>query len=749
MVFMDFHSFASNWLQSYFAWATFNRDGYASNVTWRQQQMYQEKNYYISWINIARPEIRDMMSVSITRMGNYVVVSTLLLGVVASMAYSVTMSLPCPNFVFYAFYLSVANCVLFLSMSIMHGVKGQNSAFGNTMKLLAYQIRPENPQKMDHNYMDQCQVFEQMGIKEFFRIPGSMPSIAFLPRGTCGGTTERSNSGLQDASPALNGTAGKAHDGVNRGALEDFNNVTYQTWYLTRFTDFMQLWHPHDIQSKYCMGLGTICLVQAFSYMAVGQLLTMGGHQDEFVALIISACSVWLGIAVVSQSFRVLNPTFRRCCLLLLSSGPALGNIAAVTSNLLAQQVLVPLSFLCHSAFWCMSYLLVRYGDWQELSTVDFADHGQGFWDREQKKLSRPRGARSCFGLRRPESQIEEEKKKAKEKDKANGKAGKSRSKSVLGSIEEGSTWPTEDPEFKEKAARRQQEVRGVLVQMVGCVSLFWLMLFGWSAGFYWINVSTGSLRASMAAPLAAVSADLKVLWPSALFRPSILSCSGGHIFMSDNFGIYEIFLSGLIAAKPVQCTGLDRSIIDLSSGCDDSGCRLFALVPGRGAATDVIDCQTGSSKPLLFDVAQAEGFSFVNSNTKQLVSSRQQELIYFQYSAAESAWVPQWSPGVLAFLSEQSGSSTLPGSNLTGISADFGVLQIFRSIEAKLPAVEVRDAATLRPIGQWRVPSAATPVLSGCALSAAEALILTSPLATSDPMSVPPRLVRLRLATT
>jgi hypothetical protein len=34
--------------RSIFAWIAFNRDGFADNVSWRQAQKYQQKNYNIS-----------------------------------------------------------------------------------------------------------------------------------------------------------------------------------------------------------------------------------------------------------------------------------------------------------------------------------------------------------------------------------------------------------------------------------------------------------------------------------------------------------------------------------------------------------------------------------------------------------------------------------------------------------------------------------------------------------------------------
>jgi len=93
----------------------------------------------LGWIAIARDDIRDMMGISIHRINNYMIVATLILSVAAGALLSVSFSPECPGFIVFAFYLCTGISLMFLMESIMFGVKGQNSAFTNTMKLLTYQ----------------------------------------------------------------------------------------------------------------------------------------------------------------------------------------------------------------------------------------------------------------------------------------------------------------------------------------------------------------------------------------------------------------------------------------------------------------------------------------------------------------------------------------------------------------------------------------------------------------------------------
>merc|ERR1712190_545402 len=46
----------------------------------------------------------------------------------------------------------------------------------NTMRLLTWELRPENPAPYTHDYMSQAQQFERDGTKKLFRVPGLISS---------------------------------------------------------------------------------------------------------------------------------------------------------------------------------------------------------------------------------------------------------------------------------------------------------------------------------------------------------------------------------------------------------------------------------------------------------------------------------------------------------------------------------------------------------------------------------------------
>jgi hypothetical protein len=90
-------------IQAAYAWMGFNRDQYALNLSWRQNQKYQEKNYHISWVAIVREDIKEMMEVAVHHAATYAGVATMALGSTV-LAFATASFEGCPGFALCAFY---------------------------------------------------------------------------------------------------------------------------------------------------------------------------------------------------------------------------------------------------------------------------------------------------------------------------------------------------------------------------------------------------------------------------------------------------------------------------------------------------------------------------------------------------------------------------------------------------------------------------------------------------------------------
>eukprot|EP00438_Fugacium_kawagutii_P032267 Skav209898 [mRNA] locus=scaffold2642:404817:414089:- [translate_table: standard] len=68
--------------------------------------------------------------------------------------------------------------------------------------------------------------------------------------------------------------------------LESLVMRTSHTWYLSKFAEFMRLWHPYDMYAKYSMGLGILCLGHSSTYFALGVLSVQDYYLTEYAAFV-------------------------------------------------------------------------------------------------------------------------------------------------------------------------------------------------------------------------------------------------------------------------------------------------------------------------------------------------------------------------------------------------------------------------------------------------------------------------------
>eukprot|EP00443_Scrippsiella_acuminata_P049379 CAMPEP_0115380816 /NCGR_PEP_ID=MMETSP0271-20121206/5245_1 /TAXON_ID=71861 /ORGANISM="Scrippsiella trochoidea, Strain CCMP3099" /LENGTH=627 /DNA_ID=CAMNT_0002804067 /DNA_START=124 /DNA_END=2003 /DNA_ORIENTATION=+ len=622
MTFLDWWGFAGTGIQSAFAWMGYNRDAFADNVGMRQNQKYQQKNYQISWIAIARDDIRDMMGISVNRINNYMIVATLILSVAAGAVTGVSFNENCPTFVTFAFYLSIGISLVYLMLSIMFGVKGQNSAFTNTMKLLTYQVRPENPAEYSHDYMKQAQWIERNGMTGLFRIPGLMPAYNTDTQGDHAqsikeklemlnrGPTPRTFAGLGGRKQALKSNfaahdegGASAPDSINledATPLESLVKRTTHTWYLTKFAQFMRLWQPYDTYSKYSMGLGIIALGQGSAYFSLGHLVSQGRFLSEWAACVLTFAFVYMVLLVVLQNFKARSPTLRNVIFLLLTAGPCFGAVGAVTEYEGLKQLVVPLCFFSHFLFWLAAFFLALH----ELQDhkLDFVNSGWGFWgspasgdgddsgpqeasaassSREETR-SRPMQSASCIGKAQGDGQ--DSRGMASQREGAHKFTSKSNVKEDAGSTCPSSAtdhWPTDDEEFECKAQATNVHIKQTVRYTLVTSAILWLAMFFWAAAKFWVDPLTFTTREAMGSPVGITDEVLPVAWPGPLFRPKHLACAGGHIFVADGFRVFELFPDGS-PAQEVRC-GLDAPLLGVSAACDaTSGCRPLALLEGR-----------------------------------------------------------------------------------------------------------------------------------------------------------------------
>lgn len=780
------------------------------------------------------------MSISVNRINNYMIVATLILSVAAGAVTGVSLDPKCPSFVFFAFYVSIGISCIWLMLSIMFGVKGQNSAFTNTMKLLTYQVRPENPHRYTFDYMEQAQWLEKSGLLGMFRIPGVMPHYGIPPDMTQPGTSPAGPGGQYPHGGAGGSGGGSTHQdqtfknydvGQEVLPLETLNNTTTHTWYLTKFARFMRLWHPFDTYAKYSMGLGIVGLGHSAAYFCLGQLVASDRYLSSWVAIVLVAAFVYMVLLATMSNFTsIIGAPTRLGTFLLLVSGPGLGALAAILDGEKVKQIVVPISYISHLLFWLLALWI---SDKVELADPsEILGGGTSFWEHDRRKKEKQErlkkrdkigqkvssmketfwdsldnrslhASNNASGSGHPVREQRRAAREAKYGDRADKRRGRSRSRDAEGGIEgrqdvegglhrkyasgsewsaseepakigrvhfdpsafersgtaatddmaaEGSPhsdaglqsqtdedhWPTDDAEFDDKANSTTDYIRSTVRQTLIMSALLWLVMVIWAVRQYWIDPATMMVRPSMGAPLA-IAQDLNITWPGALFRPQLLACAGGHVFVSDRFRIFELGLKGGFATL-VSCPGITSSLLGLTAACDTEVCWPLALTATNSSvawASQLVNCRTGQVQPLLQDPETAEHIAIIPSKEsdgpqplikQQVLISHLGSMVAFDWSSTRSGWQPLWFLGTYPFLTTVGQTDPRPfnaGEGQVGMSSVDGNVFLLRSVEADLAAIDVLKADTMEDLGQWRVPSGVAPLVSGCSVTTTKMLVL------------------------
>jgi len=779
----DYWGVLGTGIQSFFAWAAFNQSAFADNVAMRQNQKYQQQNYQISWIAIARDDIRDMMGISVNRINNYMIVATLILSIAAGTIVSVKFSPNVPDFIVFAFYTCIGISLVFLTLAIMFGVKGQNCAFTNTMKLLTYQVRPESPADYTHDYMRQLQWLERRGMSQLLRIPGVQPEYEhdrWGPDGpvpdpnAAGGKADARQRGMpapktvgkpQESGQAaaevgcfggLSGTAAKPSGGKKEmpeiqnledaTPLETLMKRSTHTWYLTKFARFMGLWMPYDSYSKHAMGLGIIALGQGSAYWALGTLISEGRFIDEWAALLLAFAFVYSVTVILFQNFTMHDETINLYgAALVFVSGPMLAGVAATTDNKIVVQIFAPLSMLAHATFWGGAALQSKHTVYDK--KLDLLNETSNLW---KTQVGREEVRSEGLPVRRVHGQVvggNKARRWNREGDRLEqhgGVVAKGSSGHVVGyptsqhatgnDAEAGFTsrsdmWPTDHDEFDVRQSGTVEKIKRTMQLTLFLSAFLWFGVFLWATAKYW-----WAPLAEETPPDLSLS-DTSYAWPSPLFRPHALACSDGKVFAADRFKVWE--LTGG-SASPVRCD-LSWPIIDISAFCEESSssstCRVFALVqpePPQGGSVpaEVIECGVGTPYPLLQGPAHQIAVSRQGSGLMLLVE-HEGDLSEYAWSSDEG-WLPQYYIGHI---------SSKP---VRSLGAAGSRLLVFYAVPLGEAAVESLDIGSASMREEWGLPESKR-LLAGCAPRDGQALLLFGSWESAS-RSSQPELLRTKL---
>jgi hypothetical protein len=206
--------------------------------------------------------------------------------------------------------------------------------------------------------------------------------------------------------------------------------------------------------------------------------------------------------------------------------------------------------------------------------------------------------------------------------------------------------------------------------------------------------------------PFAEPSLEWPVAWNSAPhFRPHAIACNGHHIFLADDFHVFE--LDDRRNLRPI-CKVL-QPIRDITTSCNGKKCHPVLLLPRvgdseEGAEVELHKCQEGeqSSKLMqtLGDVDHANLYSSDASGEFEevLVTVRGDELLQNYKSDEGNTWEPEWTMGDSV------------SKSLRSLSADADLTLLFSDSD-----VQVRSATSRNIVGTFRLPPSIGNLSSAC----------------------------------
>lgn len=373
-----------------YSWATsvysYNREAWMTDIQILQQHDYQYDNLQIAAHVMSRDQVRDRTEATITKLNNYILVTTLILALAAEMLVEGNIPKNTSDFVLNVYMLSLGSAILYLALGALFGVAASSIIYDGCKDLLTKKVPPpwkEIDNKMrDREDKKMTQAFERRPFRQIFMPPlfkrlkrtaansasRSMQEGCFggvRPPGSASGADTQSQASSESGGQFPPGgnyprpacppaTAGK---GDNAFAPEPHKHWTQpqptvvDDHLLESIKDTYELewawqergWQPLLDGSRRCVALGLHCLLESYGYLCMATLY--GDYGSAWAFWAVQIIFITLNVLFVMSIFEFGHT---RCAPFFVALGPAACAIAATTPYYVLDRILVPVCYLCH-----------------------------------------------------------------------------------------------------------------------------------------------------------------------------------------------------------------------------------------------------------------------------------------------------------------------------------------------------------------------------------------------------------------
>lgn len=369
-----------SWIASVYG---YNRDAWMTDVQLRQQFEYQCDNMQVATHEMSRNEVRDRSQAAITKLSNYILVTTLILALAAEILVEGQIPADSADFILNAYMLCLGTSVLYLVLSVLFGIVAINQIYEDSAQLLAVKIPPAWEQidgnmksKIGQNLVGQ---FESKSWGQIF-MP---PLLRRFARNDIFETKEEvSDSGQlgvehqPSMTRRMSGARSTSLEFVQKKLAEEEElkktkiNTTHADLqairddYNKEFKAREKEWNPISSKSYECLALGVKNLLDVYGYLCMAMLYSEFG--DDWAFWAVQIIFTTLNVLLMMFLFERINQTWT---FIFVASGPFCCAIAATTPFNYLDRCCVPLCYISHFI------LILRFNTTVEKPSCSPAEH--------------------------------------------------------------------------------------------------------------------------------------------------------------------------------------------------------------------------------------------------------------------------------------------------------------------------------------------------------------------------------------
>ncbi|CAK9062094.1 unnamed protein product [Durusdinium trenchii] len=249
---------------------SYNRENYMFDKELLIKRDYQGQKMRVKRAELYREDIRDLVQLTVRKMDNYLVVSTLQLGFCMTLYVEgrPKPDIGLPLWLIHLFAICNAGAFLYYILSIWLAMHASVAAHAFGVRLLTQVVRLPIPDDatLDKSRFKALQ-YEGNKVKEMFRVPVLQQQIQRFTQAMDKTDEEDSVSAEVSAS----GESATNSDGEETEG--DANFTVVHLPHIKHFRRIQAHWQSYDAYARVCMAMGTNQLLHTLSYMMLGTLV--------------------------------------------------------------------------------------------------------------------------------------------------------------------------------------------------------------------------------------------------------------------------------------------------------------------------------------------------------------------------------------------------------------------------------------------------------------------------------------------